>query len=137
MIDHIPVGQGVKILKHLGLLSSQTRITVGFNLPSKALKLKDLIKVEHRHFSEAEANKLAIFAPRATINIIKEYKVERKLEMVLPTSIKGVFVCPNSNCITHDEPVLPAFSLSEFKDVIMLRCRYCEKGFTRDIVSEL
>lgn len=137
VIDHIPAGQGIKILKHLHLLESQVRVTVGFNLPSKAMGLKDIIKVESRLFSKGEANELAIFAPHATINIIKDYKVEKKAEMALPPSIKGFFSCPNSNCITHDEPIASHFLLSERQDMAVLRCKYCEKAFTREILAEL
>ena len=137
VIDHIPAGQGVKILKHLHLLESQVRVTVGFNLPSKAMGFKDIIKIESRLFSKEEANELAIFSPHATINIIKDYQVEKKEEMALPSSIKGLFVCPNSNCITHDEPVLSLFFLSERQETTVLKCKYCEKSFTREILAEL
>ena len=47
VIDHIPAGQGIKILKLFHLLDTQQRITVGLNLPSAALGAKDLIKVRN------------------------------------------------------------------------------------------
>ena len=37
VIDHIPAGQGIKILKLFHLLDTHERITVGLNLPSAAL----------------------------------------------------------------------------------------------------
>ena len=52
VIDHIPATQGVKIIKSLNLFASKVRIAVGFNLPSKMMGLKDLIKIEHRQFNE-------------------------------------------------------------------------------------
>ena len=49
VIDHIPAGQGINILKHFRMLDTQrtgAKITVGFNLPSKTMGLKDLIKTK-------------------------------------------------------------------------------------------
>lgn len=134
VIDHIPIGQGIKILQQLQLLGSNVRITVGFNLPSKELTLKDIIKIENRLFNEREANELAIFAPGATINVIDDYQVQEKFEMSIPTFIEGVFECPNSNCITHNEPVQTYFSLRQSK-TLQMKCKYCEKSFNKDIVA--
>ena len=137
VIDHIPAGQGVKILKELQLLNSSLRITVGFNLPSKALGLKDIIKVENRLFNEAEASELSLFAPTATINVIENYTVSEKFKMSIPEKLEGVFECPNSNCISHNEPVQSFFKVRERGNEIQLKCKYCEKSFSKDIVAGL
>ncbi len=137
VIDHIPAGQGVKILDRLHLLNSEARITVGFNLPSKAQKSKDIIKVEGRKFTEQEANELALFAPGATINVIDDYKVVDKFKMAIPETLKAVIACPNSNCISHNEPVDSYFHLSEKNESLQLKCHYCEKSFSKEIVAEL
>lgn len=137
VIDHIPAGQGVKILHRLHLLNSDARITVGFNLPSKALGLKDIIKVEGRMFTEQEANELALFASSATINVINDYRVVDKFTMAIPETLTGAFTCPNSNCITHNEPVASHFYLREIKDDVQLKCHYCEKSFSKEIIAEL
>ncbi len=135
VIDHIPAGQGVKILDRLHLLDSDARITVGFNLPSKLQGKKDIIKVTDRLFSEEEANELAIFAPTATINVINDYQVVGKFAMTIPEHLIGVFSCPNSNCISHSEPVSSHFQLSQKTNGIQLRCHYCEKSFSKNIVA--
>ncbi|WP_067514722.1 aspartate carbamoyltransferase regulatory subunit [Endozoicomonas ascidiicola] len=137
VIDHIAAGQGVKILDRLHLLDSKARITVGFNLPSKALGFKDIIKVEGRMFTEQEANELALFAPSATINVIDDYRVVDKFSMTIPETLSGAFSCPNSNCITHNEPVDSFFYLRHVSDDTQLKCRYCEKIFSKEIVAEL
>ncbi len=137
VIDHIPTGQGVKILDRLHLLNGQARITVGFNLPSKALGFKDIIKVEGRMFSEQEANELALFAPGATINVIDDYRVVDKFKMAIPKTLKAAFACPNSNCITHNEPVESYFHLRQKGADVQLKCHFCEKSFSKDIVAEL
>ncbi|MDD7805214.1 MAG: aspartate carbamoyltransferase regulatory subunit [Endozoicomonas sp. (ex Botrylloides leachii)] len=137
VIDHIPAGQGVKILDRLHLLDSDARITVGFNLPSQLNGRKDIIKVTDRIFSEQEANELSLFAPGATINVIDDYTVVGKFKMSLPEELKGVFECPNSKCISHNEPVNSRFFIRKKENEIRLKCHYCEKSFSKDIVAEL
>ena len=44
--------------------------------------------------------------------------------------------CPNSNCISHNEPVDSYFRVREVKGAVRMKCKYCEKSFTQDIVSE-
>ncbi|MCR6556363.1 aspartate carbamoyltransferase regulatory subunit, partial [Aeromonas sp. CPF2-S1] len=102
VIDHVPAGQGIKILKLFQLIETQERITVGFNLKSGALGKKDLIKIENTRLTEQQANQLALFAPKATVNIIEDFVVVKKHQLALPEFIEGVFHCPNSNCISHN-----------------------------------
>lgn len=135
VIDHIPAGQGIKILKLFHLLDTRERITVGLNLPSAALGAKDLIKVENTSLTEMQANQLALFAPHATVNIIQDFKVVKKHQLRLPEQISGVFACPNSNCISHSEPVASHFTVRDANGVVRLKCRYCEKSFSKEIVS--
>lgn len=137
VIDHIPAHVGFKILKLFRMQQSQERITIGLNLPSSALGAKDLIKIENVVISEEQANQLALYAPEATVNQIENYQVVAKLALTLPKSIQGVFRCPNTNCITHlEHAVDSSFSVLEKKEDVHLRCWYCEKVFSRDIMSE-
>lgn len=140
VIDHIPAGQGIRILKRLHLESAGKRITVGMNLPSKNHGLKDIIKVEGRMFAEEEAHQLALFAPSATINVIDNYEVVNKFGMQLPETLVGVFPCPNSNCISLNEPVRSYFYISVKEAAgagdaqVKMRCKYCEKSFNKEVV---
>ncbi len=136
VIDHIPAKVGIKVLKLFDMQNSEQRVTVGLNLPSSALGAKDLLKIENVFIDEAQANKLALYAPHATVNQIEDYKVVKKLELKLPKVITSVFECPNSNCITHNEPVESSFSVIEKKATIRLKCKYCEKVYAREIVTE-
>ena len=135
VIDHIPAGQGIKILKLFHLLDTRERITVGLNLPSAALVAKDLIKVENTLLTEAQANQLALFAPHSTVNITEDFHVVKENQLRLAEQINGVFACPNSNCISHSEPVASGFSVREVKGDVRMKCKYCEKSFTKEIVS--
>ncbi|PKH09086.1 aspartate carbamoyltransferase regulatory subunit [Moritella sp. Urea-trap-13] len=136
VIDHIPSGQGVKILKLFSLTDTKQRVTVGFNLPTNNGDAKDLIKVENTEITKSQANQLALLAPNATINIIENFKVTDKHALTLPSEVENVFPCPNSNCITHGEPVTSCFSIKKTKGNIGLKCKYCEKTFSKDIITE-
>jgi aspartate carbamoyltransferase regulatory subunit len=136
VIDHIPAGQALRIIRLLNLLRKKYRITVGFNLSSKRLGAKDLIKIENHILSDAEANEVTVFAPEATINIIEDFEVTKKISTRLPENIIGVFVCPNPLCITHNEPIASCFHISEYRKQVKLTCKYCEKQFDRDYVKE-
>lgn len=136
VIDHIPAQIGIKVLKLFSMDKSQQRVTVGLNLPSSELGHKDLLKIENVFISEEQASKLALYAPHATVNQIEDYKVVKKLALELPKQVNNVFECPNTNCISHDEPVESSFKVVEKKQDIRLKCKYCEKVFSRDIVTE-
>jgi aspartate carbamoyltransferase regulatory subunit len=136
VIDHIPSGQALKIIGLLKLPLSKQQVTIGLNLPSKRMGLKDLIKIENRKLSEQEGNQVAVFAPKATINLICDFCVERKILPSLPQEIERVLICPNHRCISRKE-AFSHFFVEEFKNKIQLRCKFCEKLFERDDIREL
>ena len=104
VIDHIPAGLGLTILRQFKLLHYGSAVTVGFNLPSKTQGSKDIIKISGVAFDDAAANRLALFAPKATVNTIADFKVVAKRRLTLPDEIAEVFRCPNANCASHGEP---------------------------------
>ena len=110
VIDHIP-GQ----------------ITIGNNLDSQKMGSKGIIKISDRFLDESEANKIALIAPHAKINIIRNYEVVEKRNITLPEEINGIVHCPNPKCITNNQPVTTRFHVITYKDGIRLRCHYCEK----------
>lgn len=132
VIDHIPTHQALKIVELLNLAAENNQVTVGLRLPSKRLGFKDLIKVENRFLSEKESHDIAVFAPDATISIIRNFSVEKKMKAHLPKVIEKILICPNRRCITHAEPIDTAFFVEEHKYKIFLTCKYCEKVFERD-----
>ncbi|MGL4600328.1 MAG: aspartate carbamoyltransferase regulatory subunit [Plesiomonas sp.] len=136
VIDHIPAQIGIKILSLFKFSQTHQRITVGLNLPSAALGQKDLIKIENIFLTEDQANQLAIYAPNASVNQIENYQVVRKLKPMLPEFIERVLSCPNSNCISHSEPINSGFSVRKQQANILLKCKYCEKVFASDVVTE-
>ncbi|PIZ94952.1 MAG: aspartate carbamoyltransferase regulatory subunit [Candidatus Magasanikbacteria bacterium CG_4_10_14_0_2_um_filter_37_12] len=138
VIDHIQVGRAMKIIDILKLASHKSTVTVGLNFPSSNLGRKDIIKVENRELSPEEANRVAIFAPNSTINIIRNFKVADKFKVKIPEIINKIIVCPNPTCITNNETMSSCFHVSHNGDIniIKLRCKYCEKIFIHDDIRE-
>ena len=136
VIDHIPAGLGLAILNQFKLLHYGSAVTVGFNLPSKTQGNKDIIKIKEVLFDEKSANRLALFAPEATVNLIENFQVVRKLRLKMPDTISEVFRCPNPNCASHGEPVKSRFYVRQHQGQTRLKCHYCEKTFPREVVTE-
>lgn len=132
VIDHIPAGSGMKIVKLLHLAEHKKKVTLGLNLPSQTMEYKDIIKVEDREVSEKEASQIAVFAPQATINIIRHFKVFKKFKVSMPHTIEKILSCPNERCITHYEPVDTKFRVVCLGEQIELECYFCEKSFSHD-----
>lgn len=136
VIDHIPAGLGLTILRQFKLLHYGNAVTVGFNLPSRTQGSKDIIKIKNVRFTEEDADRLALFAPTAVANCIENFKVVQKIRVNLPESISDVFRCPNANCASHTEPVRSRFYVRSHQGAVKLKCHYCEKTFAREAVSE-
>ena len=136
VIDHIPSGKGLIILRQFKLLHYGSAVTVGFNLPSKTQGSKDIIKITGVWLDDNAANRLALFAPEAVVNTIEHFKVINKRRLTLPEEITEVFRCPNTNCASHGEPVKSRFYVRKQSGQTKLKCHYCEKTFSRDSVTE-
>ena len=136
VIDHIPAGKGLIILRQFKLLHYGSAVTVGFNLPSKTQGSKDIIKITGVWLDDNAANRLALFAPEAVVNTIDHFKVINKRRLTLPEENAEVFRCPNTNCASHGEPVKSRFYVRKQSSQTKLKCHYCEKTFSRDSVTE-
>jgi aspartate carbamoyltransferase regulatory subunit len=126
VIDHITGGHALDVIKILGITGRVDGIvTVAMNVPSRKLKVKDMVKIEGRELKSEEVDKIALLAPHATINIIRNYKVVEKQRVKLPNTIRGMVKCANPACISNSkEPVQPTFYV-ESEEPLRLRCHYC------------
>jgi aspartate carbamoyltransferase regulatory subunit len=136
VIDHIRAGQALKIMRILRLYANDNKVTIGINLKSRSGGLKDIIKIENVFLTEEQAAQIAIFSPSATVNVIEDYKVAKKFKVLMPQTIDSILVCPNSRCIANIEKLPTLFTIEENDDQAILRCKYCEKIFTRDQMHE-
>lgn len=131
VIDHIPAQNLFKVISLLGLEKIQNAITFGTNLESKKLGRKSIIKVADRFFKDDEINKIALVAPEAKLNIIKNYEVVEKRQVSLPDELKGYVRCFNPKCITNHESITTRFFVVS-KMPLALKCFYCEKVTTEE-----
>ena len=129
VIDHITANKALHILKILGLPDYETKnVTIAMNVSSKEIGRKDILKIENRELDHEELNQVALIAPKATINIIRDYKPIKKDKIVLPEKITSIIKCTNPKCITNNknEPITPIFNVvNNYPPVV--RCHYCEK----------
>ena len=128
VLDHIDEGKGLQVLNALRIDGKDgSLITIALNVPSGKFKKKDIIKVENKFLKDDDTNKLAVIAPKATINIIKDYKLIEKRRVALPNEIDRIFRCSNPDCITnsteHIESVMDVID----KERRVLKCRYCAR----------
>jgi aspartate carbamoyltransferase regulatory subunit len=127
VIDHVPSSQLFKVIEILGLEDCDSQITFGMNLESKQLGSKAIIKISGRFFEEDDINRIALIAPDAKFNIIKDYEVVEKRQVTVPDAIVGIARCFNPNCITNHQPVVTRFATKHTDKGLLLVCRYCEK----------
>jgi len=127
VIDHITAGNAVKVLHILGIpRSSSSIVSVAMNVKSK-FGLKDIVKVENRELDPHEVDKIALIAPKATINFIRDYDVAKKHKVKLPEEIVGIVSCSNPTCVSNaKEPVKSRFRVIK-KDPPKIKCYYCER----------
>jgi len=126
VIDHIDEGKGLQVLSALQIDGKDGGlITIALNVPSGKFKKKDIIKVENRFLANDDTNKLAVIAPKATINIIKNYKLIEKRRVALPNEIDRIFRCSNPDCITNSQEHIESIMDVIDKEGRVLKCRYC------------
>lgn len=126
VIDHIPAEKLFRVVNILNLNDLEGTITFGTNFKSDRLGKKAIIKLSDVFFKDRDINRIALVAPQAKLNIIKDFKVVEKKIVEVPDEMEGIVKCVNPKCITNHESVLTKFTVVD-KANIQLRCSYCEK----------
>lgn len=134
VIDHIPAQSLFKVVSLLSIENLKSSVTIGYNLDSKKLGKKGILKVADVFFEEDILNRLALLAPNVNVNIINDYKVVKKYKVTLPDDIVGIVRCNNPKCITNNEPMPTRFHVED-KDNVQLRCHYCERTVCKDEIE--
>ena len=127
VLDHIPADHVYKALRILNLKGIENQITIGINLNSKQNGKKGIIKIADKFFEDEELNKLALLAPEATVNVIRDFKVVEKKKVELPKEITGIAKCMNPKCVTNHQPITTKFTVNVKGSETSLLCHYCEK----------
>ncbi len=136
VIDHIPADKLFAVVNLLDIPAMSNNVTIGYNLESKKLGKKGLIKISDRFFTDDEINKISVVAPNVVLNTIRDYNVVEKREVKMPDEIHNIIKCNNLNCITNNEPMATHFYVAN-RDTHTLKCRYCEKEVSLDDIKLL
>jgi len=131
VIDHIPSGVLFKCVKILGIEGINTQLTIGNNLASSRMGAKGIIKVADIEFSDDTLSRIALLAPDARVNVIRDYQVVDKRPVVLPDTIVGIVRCDNPKCITNNEPMTTRFTVIG-PGRTSIRCHYCGRAVDND-----
>ncbi|MDY6985428.1 MAG: aspartate carbamoyltransferase regulatory subunit [Candidatus Thermoplasmatota archaeon] len=125
VIDHITAGTALKVLSILEV-DPEATISLAMNVSSGKYGKKDILKIENMELNEDDVDRIALIAPQATINIIRDGEKVKKFKVELPDTIKGIVRCMNPGCISNvpNEPVERIFYVIDKKAPI-LKCRYC------------
>ena len=127
VIDHIPSSKLFEVVSLLHLEAIRgSSIMVGYNLKSKKMGHKSIIKVSDKYFSDAELNQLSVVAPNVTLCIIRDYEVVEKKKVALPEEIRGIVRCTNPKCITNNEPMTTLCHVTD-REKGVVQCDYGEK----------
>ena len=126
VIDHIPTGAVFKVVDILHLDHHGNMVSIATNLKSKSMGSKGIVKVGGKSLTQDEVNKIAIVAPDATVNMIKNFEVREKIKVKAPDFLENVVRCSNPVCITNNEQVTTKFYMVK-KDPLKLKCHYCER----------
>jgi aspartate carbamoyltransferase regulatory subunit len=139
VIDHIPDGKALIVLDLLGIDGREEKpVSFVMHVSSSKLGKKDIVKVEDMFLEKRILDNLALVAPSATINIIKNYKIVKKSRIEVPTKLSGILKCPNPNCITNEgrEPVTPTFTMEQ-RDPLLYKCDYCDRLVKEEDIPQL
>lgn len=136
VIDHIPSDVTLKVADILDLEGIKSIISIATNLASKTMGKKGIIKIGGKDLTKEETDKIALIAPDATVNIIQNYDVKKKIKVAIPSIVNKIIKCSNPNCITNNEKVMTMFYVLN-KNPLKVRCHYCERDMEKEDISLL
>lgn len=132
VIDHIPSKKLFALVNLLHIDRMQTAVTIGYNLLSKGMGTKSIIKMADKFFTDEELNQLAVVCPNLTLCIIRDYEIVEKRTVALPDELYGVAKCANPKCITNNEPMRTHFHVTDTQHI---KCHYCNTMIHLDDVQ--
>ena len=126
VIDHIPAEKTFQVVNLLELQKLSTPVTIGYNFTSSKVGCKGLMKVSDKFFTDNEISRLSVVAPNIILNIIRDYEVVEKKQVITPDELCGIVKCNNPKCVTNNEPMATIFNVVD-KAAGILKCHYCDK----------
>lgn len=129
VIDHIKVGNAMKIYDVLNLNELDCQVALITNAKSKKTKVKDIIKIAK--LVDIDFDKIASIDSNVTINIVKNNKIIEKKKLDLPRELINIYKCKNPRCITTIERGLDQIFVLTDKENNIYRCKYCETNLEK------
>lgn len=128
VIDHIAPGRGMRLLEYLSIDTAHETVALIMNASSQKRGKKDMIKIEN--LIDIDMTVVGLIDPGATVNIIEDHVITKKIKPELPKRVENVIRCKNPRCVTSVETSIPhVFILTDAANQ-EYRCEYCD-----DIVS--
>ena len=124
VLDHIKAGKSMQIYELLKLDKIDNTVAVIQNATSAKYGKKDIIKIDE--IIDLDYDVLGYVDSNITVNIVKDNKLDKKLHMELPETLKNVIKCKNPRCITSvEQEIVHEFKLVN-KEKKIYRCAYCD-----------
>lgn len=124
VLDHIKAGKSMMVYELLGLDKIDSCVAVIQNADSEKYGKKDIIKIDDR--IELDLDILGYIDSNITVNLVRDGKLEKKLHLELPETLKNVLKCKNPRCITTvEQEIVHSFRLVD-RDRKAYRCIYCD-----------
>ncbi|MCR5608121.1 MAG: aspartate carbamoyltransferase regulatory subunit [Lachnospiraceae bacterium] len=134
VIDHIHVGDSMKLYSYLKLEDSDCCVAIIKNAKSNKMGRKDIVKIEGP--LDIDINLLGAISHKLTVNVIKNGVIVDKVTPKLPDTVTNIIKCKNPRCVTSVEPNLSHIFRLTDKENAIYRCMYCEQQFKlTDIVE--
>ena len=124
VLDHIKAGKSMMVYELLGLDKVDNCVAVIQNVSSSKYGKKDIIKIDES--IELDLDVLGYIDSNITVNHVKDGKLEKKLHLELPLTLKNVVRCKNPRCITSiEQEIVHTFRLVD-REKKVYRCAYCD-----------
>jgi aspartate carbamoyltransferase regulatory subunit len=124
VIDHIRAGYGMRVLEYLNIDTGRNTVAFIMNAASGKHGRKDLIKIEN--ITDVDLTVLGLVDHNATVNIIEDHIIVKKIKLRLPEKVTNVIRCKNPRCVTSSESGIPhVFHLVD-ESMKEYRCEYCD-----------
>lgn len=140
VIDHIAAGKALSVLRLLGNPQENGfTIAMVMNVTSSKMGKKDIVKVEGLEVSQEQVQRLALIAPRASVNIVRSFRVIGKRNAVLPRTLRGILSCTSPTCVSvRERESAPSIFFLSGRSPLRYRCKYCGTELAeKEIITQL
>lgn len=123
VIDHIKAGLGMQIYNLLDLKNIDDEVAIILNANSTRFGKKDILKIANNIKINLDA--VSIIDPTATVNIIENEEVVKKLNLELPERAIDILTCQNPKCVSTSEREVQSEFILIDKEEKTYKCAYC------------